>query len=179
MIGGSNPSSPAKSEPKKAEAPKKTEKPAEKQAPAPEPEAPQPVANGAMLDAASWPKVLEPIRKGYSTLYSILKSADVTFEPGLVRLTFERDFYRKRANDAKNKQIIIETIRTVTGKNAQVECTLADKTEGTQTKPAAEAAAVAPVPTITESVAPAPVAETNDSIENISNIFGGAELLES
>ena len=179
VVGGSNPSSPAKDEPKKADTPKKAEKPIEKQAPAPEPEQSKPVTNGAMLDEAAWQHVLEPIRKGYSTLYSILKSADVTFEPGLVRLTFERDFYRKRANDAKNKQIIIETIRTATGKNAQIECTLADKTESNTPKPATEATAVAPSPAITESVTPAPVDKTNNSIENISNIFGGAELLES
>jgi DNA polymerase-3 subunit gamma/tau len=171
-IGGSNPSSPAKSEPKKAE------KPPEKTTLIPEPEQSKPVAGGAMLDQAGWGQVLEQIRKSYSTLCSILKSAEVEFEPGLVRLKFERDFYRKRANDAKHKQIIMETIRSVTGKTAHVECTLIDKTEVKPT-PKSEAAVVAPVPTITEPVAKAPIEQINNPIENISNIFGGAELLES
>ncbi|HKR81898.1 MAG TPA: DNA polymerase III subunit gamma/tau [Candidatus Saccharimonadales bacterium] len=167
--GSSNPSPPAKSETKKAEKPE----------PKIEPESqPKPKAHGTVLDKVAWTQILEQIRKNYSTLYSILKSAEVSLEPGLIRLSFEKDFYRKRANDAKNKQIIAETVQAVAGQAPQIECSTLEKPTSSSNKPT-EAAAVAPTPSVAEPVISTPAATANNSIENISNIFGGAELLES
>ncbi len=173
--------------PTEAEHPTKTSKPA--------------ANNKSVLDAAAWPQVLEAIKKQYNTLYSILKGAQPSFEPGVVKLTFAHAFHQKRARDSKNREIIASTIAAVTGQSMQIDCEVSEAsgltasaaTTSTLTKNA-ESTQLAPTPAITESAAPVPKSTpptpATDSpgaspttqpapLEAISNIFGGAEMLES
>jgi len=139
------------------------------------------------VDATIWPQVLDSIRKKYSTLYSIIKTAEPRFTPGVVTLEFGLAFYQKRTNDSKNKQIIADAISALTGESIQIVCTLG---EG-KPKP------VAPVDgeishTVSSKSVSEPPSEDADyyvqqaekeaasrPISTISNIFGGGELLES
>lgn len=180
--------------------PEPNPEPVQAPSPDPQPEHQAPAANDsdteqpigdAVLDASSWTQALAIIRKKSSTLGSFVKSAEATFVPGQVRLTFGNAFFQKSANDAKNKQIIASAIEGVTGETVQIICELGDP------KPAGP-----PMPPedgeVSHTVSSTGVSEPPDGYEDedyytrqadeeaaknpvsaISNIFGGGELLES
>ena len=140
------------------------------------------------VDATIWPQILDSIRKKYSTLYSIIKTAEPHFTPGVVTLEFSLAFYQKRTNDSKNKQIIADAISTITGESIQIVCTLG---EG-KPKPIAPVDGEISHTVSSKSVSEPPVDSDADyyvqqaekeaasrPISTISNIFGGGELLES
>lgn len=111
------------------------------------------------LDAAVWPEVLDNLKKQYNTLYGVLRMAQPIFEDDSVELQFKFAFHQKRLNEVKNRQIIADFIKQVTGRTIVVRCTL-----NKDSTPAAPAAVPTPVPT-------AP-------IESITDIFGGGEVIE-
>jgi len=114
-----------------------------------------------VVDEAVWPQVLAQLKSQYNTLYSIIRMAQPEFEPGKVRLTFAFAFHQKRLNEAKNKSIVSNVIIGICGQDVELEC-LFDK----NAKPS--------------SIIISPVAKpVNSSIDTVSNIFGGGELLES
>ncbi|HEX8762676.1 MAG TPA: DNA polymerase III subunit gamma/tau [Candidatus Saccharimonadales bacterium] len=130
-----------------------------------------------LLTEAAWDLILNAVKQKYNTLYSVLKMTRPHFEPGKVSLECGFAFHQKRLNDVRNKQTLSEVIKGVTGSDIQVTCFLGD------TKPAPLAP---PLPAldgeIIHSAAPEPIkhqAPVDPSIETVSNIFGGAELLES
>jgi DNA polymerase-3 subunit gamma/tau len=121
------------------------------------------------LDVSIWPKILQSIKQKHNTLYSVVRTAQPMFEEGQVTLQCGYAFHKKRLNEARNKQIVADTIRDLTGQKIIVQCThvegllppeipiRSDESAGkTKAKPA----------------------ETS-AVKTISNIFGGAELLES
>lgn len=122
-----------------------------------------PIVSTTVVDEAIWPQVLAELKTQYNTLYSIVRMAHPVFEPGKVSLTFAFAFHQKRLNEAKNKAILAGVIEKVCGHEAEISC-LFDK----NSKPSA--VATSPAATSTP---------TNDSINTVSNIFGGGELLES
>lgn len=140
------------------------------------------------VDATIWPQVLDSIRKKYSTLYSIIKTAEPQFTPGVITLEFGLAFYQKRTNDSKNKQIIADAISALTGESMQIVCALV---EG-KPKPIAAVDGEVSHTVSSKSVSEPPTDEDGDyyvqqaekeaasrPISTISNIFGGGELLES
>jgi DNA polymerase-3 subunit gamma/tau len=118
-------------------------------------------AEGA-IDATLWPEVLAQLKKRYNTLYSIIRMAQPEFTDSTITLTFGFAFHQKRLNEAKNRTIVSEVMTTVYGRDIQLECHY-DK----NAKPA--------------GTAPATTGDTdrNQSLDTVSNIFGGGELLES
>ena len=145
----------------------------------------------AVLDMNSWTQALAIIRKKSSTLGSFVKSAEATFAPGQVKLTFGNAFFQKSANDAKNKQIIAAAIESVTGETIQIVCELGEPKPASPPMPPEDGE-------ISHSVSGTGVSEPPEDYEDedyytrqadeeaaknpvsaISNIFGGGELLES
>jgi len=150
--------------------------------------------SAAVLDETIWPQVLAQIKQQYNTLYTILKSAQVQFVPGGITLGFERAFHQKRVHDAKNRQIITDAVKAITGQTAHINCVVLEKDtkpENSTQRPAE--ASVARDPALTqpaaftpqpanyqsETAASTPTPAANNAIIAISNIFGDAELLES
>ncbi len=129
-----------------------------------------------VVDNKLWPQDLEQIKQNYNTLYSILKTAQVVVEPDVIRLKFSHAFHQKRGQDAKNRQIVAETVQAVSGKNMQIKYEVAGKSEPEAKQ--VEATVVAAMPAVTQTANPTP-RPISPSIDTISNIFGGAELLES
>ena len=105
-----------------------------------------------------WPTILGEVKKQYNTLYGILRIAKPRLEDDKLILAFEFPFHQKRISDSKNQQIIGDLLYEQFGQPIKVECVL----EKSAKQPAAKA-----TPGVT-----AP-------LDNISNIFGGAEVLES
>lgn len=134
----------------------------------PEPEAIKPIAalpTDKVVDAAAWQALLDTLKKQYNTLYGIVRMAEPDFsQPGVLSLAFGFAFHQKRANEAKNRMIISDALSAATGGTFEIVCTYdAEATAGK-------------LPT------PAPVAEEQvveaGSLSTISNIFGGAEVIE-
>ncbi len=113
------------------------------------------------LDASVWPSVLDTIKKKYNTLYGVLRMAEPDFSNGTITLYLSFAFHQKRLNEPKNKQIVADAITAITGQNPEIICMV--KTKDTVVKASKSAGTT----------------EESPSIGAISNIFGGAELLES
>lgn len=122
-----------------------------------------PINNAATINKTGnfsielWPVVLSVIKKQYNTLYGILRMADATYANNTLTLTFKFAFHQKRINDVKNKQIITEIINKQSGDSVVLECVINDN------------AAKSPMPST----------DKTDTIDTVSNIFGGGEVLES
>lgn len=152
----------------------------------------------ASLDVASWNQVLTSIKQNHNTLYSILRSAEPTFEAGIITLTFAFSFHQRRINEKRNRQIVADTITSVTGEKIIIKCKIG------KPKPTSDAPQLPPaelgeqVHTVAATIPEASAessheatsdldyyvkqaeAETNARpLTAINNIFGGAELLES
>lgn len=115
---------------------------------------------GDVFDMEQWPAILEAFRQKYNTLYSILNKATPNMTDGKLELCVDFPFHQKRLNENKNKQIIFDTIKQVTGLNVSFSCTVKPK-------------AAAPAPAV-EKTAPK---KDEDDIKTVSNIFGGGEML--
>lgn len=144
--------------------------------------APEPVLNesaptsSAVLNADTWAQVLATIKQKYSTLYSVAHSAQPHFEPGVITLEFSYAFHQKRLNEKKNKEIIANCVQQVSGEAVQINCTLG------ASAPAATVPSLPPADdeqVHTVKAAPSSEAPKNEAVATISNIFGGAEVLES
>lgn len=133
-----------------------------------------------LLTDDAWELILNAIKQKHNTLYSMLKTAQPHFEPGKITLEFSFAFHQKRFGEAKNKKILNEVISGVTGSDVQIQCILGE-------------GRLAPAPTVplppangevTHSAAPEATAiaakePAKNDVDVVSNIFGGAELLES
>lgn len=115
------------------------------------------------LNSETWPGVLAAIKSKHNTLYGITRMAIPSFEAGKITLHFAFAFHQKRLDESKNKQLLMDIIHKLTGQNVSILCVLDAKTKAK------------PAPKLTEPE------DTNDkdiSIQTISNIFGGAEIVE-
>lgn len=121
-----------------------------------------PTVTAATFDATTgdvielWQKSLDAIKSQYNTLYGIARMAKPQLEGSRLILGFKFAFHQKRVNEPKNRKIFADVVERLYGSPLEISCVLIESDA-----PAAEAAA-----------APADVSA-------ISNIFGGAELLES
>jgi hypothetical protein len=132
-----------------------------------------------ILNDDSWEMVLNTVKQKHNTLYSVAKMAQPHFEPGHITLEFSYSFHQKRLNDTRNKEILSGIIGNVTGSQVQVSCIVGEG-KGL-VRPSAAPLLPAANGEVVHHVANKPVSDKpqSESVETISNIFGGAELLES
>lgn len=97
-----------------------------------------------------WEQTLESIKKQYNTLYGIARMAQPTFDGQKLTLTFKFTFHQKRISEAKNRKILSDIVEKLYGQPVEIACAVGDGES--KSKP---------------------------DVSAISNIFGGAELLES
>lgn len=100
-----------------------------------------------------WQQALEEIKKQYNTLYGIARMAKPVLTDGTLTLAFKFPFHQKRVNEPKNRQIFAELMERLYGSPLEILCVVAEESDSI----------TAPTP----------------DVAAISNIFGGAELLES
>ena len=143
-------------------------------APDPEP-APEPVTEpepaptlGQQItdDGELWPAVLNQLKKTHNTLYGITRMAKPTFYEDGLELAFNFAFHQKRVNEARNKEVITNLLRQLSGREIALHCTLASGA-----KPSAPPPSSAPSPQAAATVDPA-------ALSAISNVFGSAEVLD-
>ncbi|HUS26572.1 MAG TPA: DNA polymerase III subunit gamma/tau [Nevskiaceae bacterium] len=139
-------------------------------------------SDDAVLDNNTWPQVLAAIKQHHNTLYGIARMAHATFTPGELTLEIAYAFHQKRLNDKRNKEILATTITELTGQNIRITCTVGQGKSPDELAMSNTPPALPPADEVVHSVAkPKPVESTeeNEAIKTVSNIFGGAELLES
>ena len=107
-----------------------------------------------LLDESTWHKALSILKKKHNTLYGIARMASPTFSDDTVTLTFSFPFHQKRLDDAKNKAVLAQILSDLLGSPISIVCLV-------------DAGAKKPEK-----------AKKPDTLENISNIFGSAEVLE-
>lgn len=134
------------------------------------------------LKPSIWPEFLAAIKAKHNTLFSIVRATEPQFtEPGTVTLVCGFAFHQKRLNEKRNKHVLAEIIKTITGEEVHIVCVL-----GEPDAPALTGPPVLPpaneqneqVHTVQAEPLSAPTIQ-NQTVQTISNIFGSAELLES
>jgi DNA polymerase-3 subunit gamma/tau len=152
--------------------------------------APTTASSENVLSDEAWQLVLGALKQKYSTLHSVVRMAHPSFEPGKVTLAFRHAFHQRRCSEAQTKQNIIDVIAQTIGEPIHLECIVDEAIpaplpapptlpKGEEIVHAVSAPAVsAPSPATPAPTAPAPT-ELPSDIATISNIFGGAEILES
>lgn len=122
-----------------------------------------PVIEPSADENENWQQILTVLKAKHNTLYGLLRMATPDFsKKGELCLTFTFDFHRKRVSDVQNQTKLHDIIKEVTGHNLKIEC-LFDKNNASVVPQMASAAISKPA---------------NASLANISNIFGGGELVE-
>jgi DNA polymerase-3 subunit gamma/tau len=117
-----------------------------------------------------WQKILSALKRDHNTLYGIVRMAHPEFSSeGILRLTFNFAFHKKRIEEAKNQNLLTTIITNISGQNYVIECildkdTIAVKSEAKQS-----------ISTSQENVSK----KEPDELIAINAIFGGGELLES
>jgi DNA polymerase-3 subunit gamma/tau len=118
-----------------------------------------------------WPELLKTIKTKHNTVYGILRMANPELNDEELILTFKYAFHQKRMAEAKHRQIISDCVLQLTGCPITIDCRY-DKTINERQPLGTE------VTEVVTALIPEP-ADTNSPVSTISNIFGGAELLES
>lgn len=121
-------------------------------------------AKNSTVSLEAWDEALALLKKTHNTLYSVARMATPHLENDELTLTFGFAFHQKRLNETKNRQIISDIVQKVAGRPVTITCVVSEN---------------AHVPEKSLAVEPPVAASTSDTISTISNIFGGAELLES
>jgi DNA polymerase-3 subunit gamma/tau len=100
-----------------------------------------------------WQKVLQTIKKSHNTLYGIARMARPSLEGDVLTLELTFAFHQKRLTEPHNRAVLTKIIEELRQAPTKVVCTVSGKQSASSAN--------------------------NDSVITISNIFGGAELLES
>lgn len=146
------------------------------------------VEGGDMLDPVMWEHVLDIIKKGHSTLYSFLRTAEPHVAKGAITFVVSNAFNKKVLTKSENKKIISQAISTATGADMPFECIIG--------KPRAVAPSIDTNGEVSHTVSAPSVSEPPQQdqdyyaqqadadaakrpISTVSNIFGGGELLQS
>ncbi|HMT18840.1 MAG TPA: DNA polymerase III subunit gamma/tau [Candidatus Saccharibacteria bacterium] len=126
--------------------------------------------NTKPFDSQSWNTCLHSIKSKYNTLYGVLRMAEpVLATDNSLTLLFKFSFHKKQIDNPRNTGILREYFKTQFG--IDTFTTTVDK----HTKPSKN-----DLQTSQEILDKKEVSEPTDSaISSVSNIFGGAELLES
>ncbi|HEU4914256.1 MAG TPA: DNA polymerase III subunit gamma/tau [Candidatus Saccharimonadales bacterium] len=143
-----------------------------------EPEITIDVDSELFLDDKSWDLILGALKTKYNTLHSVAKMAQPHYEPGKLTLEFTHKFHQKRLSEARNKALLSEVIAGVTGSPIAIECIIGEG-RPLQAVPAPLPPADGEIVHNVDQSTPLPNDRPTSPVDAISNIFGGAEVLES
>lgn len=118
-------------------------------------------SNQEIVDDDQWQSILQAVKQTHNTLYSVIRMAHPHIEDGNLVLTFSFPFHQKRMDEPKNKQIIEDVIQKTTGRKISIVCIV-----GAGSNPPQGIDAEQPK-------------SDSATIETITDIFGGGEILES
>ncbi len=134
-----------------------------------------PVSTGT-LDQSVWPDILTAVKQHHNTLYSIVRVTRPRFAPGMLTLECGFAFHQKKLNEKATKKMLADIVQSVTGQNVVIACVVGEAVDPVEAPDIPPQLPPAEEKVHTVAAAPKPATE---EVKNISNIFGGAELLES
>lgn len=127
-----------------------------------------------------WDDVLKIIKSSNNTVYSVLRLAKTKVDNNVLKLMFKFPLHSKKIADSANHSKLQEAIKTVTGHSIEVVSMLEKDDEDSQDDTQVDTEGST---TENSSATSTDKSSGNDatdaSITNISNIFGGGEVLES
>jgi DNA polymerase III subunit gamma/tau len=109
--------------------------------------------------SSSWNDVLRTLKIKHNTLYGVLRMAETKVEKNTITLTFQFEFHKKQLNIAKNIAALKAIVNEQLGTGYVIESQVVKNNKKKITTHAQTS--------------------ENDTLSSVSNIFGGAELLES
>lgn len=112
------------------------------------------------FELTDWPAVLAQVKTQAASLYTALRLAEPSLSGNTLRLAFQFSLHQKKLDSARAKDAISQIIFELTGDRVAIVCEV-------QIRPSANDISV-------DAAGPA-----GDSLQSISNIFGGGEVLES
>ncbi len=136
-------------------------------------EVPVPAVPGNAALAEVWPLALAEIKHTQNTLYSVLRLAQPSWDGNTLLLTCRFGFHQKRILDSKNSRSIIECVKRLSGQDIRLLCEVDGELHHNPPPSAATT-----VTAVTETAA----SELNPeaaSLDALTNVFGGVEILES
>lgn len=120
----------------------------------------------APADPEVWRQVLEALKRQHNTLYGVVRMAEPKFiDKNNLELHFAFAFHQKRISEAANRQLIIAILKQITGRAITINCY--------HTKTAKAPSLAAPI------ASKSPTTTIHKPLEDITNIFGGGEVVES
>lgn len=103
-----------------------------------------------------WHDVLQEIKQTHNTLYGIARMAKPVLQGNTLTLSTKFPFHQKRLSETKNRDILTACVTKIRGSKTSVTCTVSESSGATSiARPTVKA-----------------------DVSAISNIFGGAELLD-
>ncbi|HMS23543.1 MAG TPA: DNA polymerase III subunit gamma/tau [Candidatus Saccharibacteria bacterium] len=105
-----------------------------------------------------WTRVIAMLKGKHNTLYGVARMANPEIGKDRIKLIFKHDFHKRRCGEPRNKKILQDTLQELSGQSFEIEF-------------------------ITDKSAPTPKLETqepkpSDTLDTITNVFGGGEVLE-
>jgi hypothetical protein len=130
----------------------------------------EPVAP-VVLDETTWQLAMERLKSTHSTLHSVISGAQADLSKaatGVLSLYFKYPFHQKRINEARNKQVLLDTLAGIGVVGVEVLCEIKEK--------------LAPEPLTEVALEPITAADVPERdevwLDQIKTVFGGAEVLE-
>lgn len=113
-----------------------------------------------LLDEKLWEQVLDKLRGKHNTLYGIARMASVSAEGNTLVLGFAFNFHMRRFNEPRNQEKLQAILVEVCGQPLIVRCEV-DPTSSKET-----------------ATAPKKEAPKSGTLDSITKVFGGGEVLE-
>lgn len=114
------------------------------------------------LEKGLWDSILTEMRSVHNTLYGIVRMAKVSNDNDTLILNFAYSFHKRRLEEIKNKERLQEIIYKVTKQNIEVRCEVGNPSDLENTKN---------IPTNKKN--------KSDTLDSITKVFGGGEVLEN
>lgn len=111
-----------------------------------------------------WQKTLQSLKGSHNTLYGIVRMAEARIDGNELVLAFAFPFHQRRCNEARNIERIKSALEQTSGRQFNVS-TVLDKS-------------IKPTPAKQPSAKTVPSASRSDTLESITNVFGGGEVLD-
>jgi len=106
-----------------------------------------------------WPQLLTEVKKHNNTLYGVIRMATPEVDKNTLTLRFNFGFHAKKVTDAKTNETLTNLLEEITGKKFKIVAAHSPKSK---------AKIVDEKPQTSE-----------DNIETITSVFGGAEILDN
>ena len=105
-----------------------------------------------------WPKLLQALKNKNNTLYGVSRMAEIEESENAINLSFNFAFHHKQLSESKNKAILSKLLEEINGQPVKLT---SEYNKTSKVMPSENLIA------------------NNDSFQNVSNIFGAHEVLES